>query len=319
MHCSANVGAERRQRDPVRALRHRQDDAVGRPRPPADRRRRARLDRGRHLQLRGRLLRQADRPRQGGRAGHRRGALDAGHDHRERAAAGRQGAGGDRPAGARPDRRLDHREHALRLPARLQPERRRGRRGPHPETIVLLTADAFGVLPPVVDPRHRRRSCTTSSPASPPSSPAPRSASPSRRPTFSPASARRSCRSKPSVYAELLADRMEKHQARCVLLNTGWSGGPYGIGKRISIKYTRALLNAALDGTTRRRPDRAARDLRPDDARPSARASPPRSSTRATPGRTRRPTTTAATKLRDMFRKNYEDKGFAALGIDDKL
>src|SRR5437870_7167278 len=53
---------------------------------------------------------------------------------------------------------------------------------------------------------------------------------------------------KPSVYATLLREKMEKHRARCVLLNTGWSGGPYGVGKRISIKDTRALLNAALRG-----------------------------------------------------------------------
>ena len=41
---------------------------------------------------------------------------------------------------------------------------------------------------------------------------------------------------------------MERFDARCILLNTGWSGGPYGVGKRISIKHTRALLDAALDG-----------------------------------------------------------------------
>jgi phosphoenolpyruvate carboxykinase (ATP) len=54
---------------------------------------------------------------------------------------------------------------------------------------------------------------------------------------------------RPSVYAKLLREKMESHKARCVLLNTGWSGGAYGTGKRISIKDTRALLNAALDGS----------------------------------------------------------------------
>jgi len=53
---------------------------------------------------------------------------------------------------------------------------------------------------------------------------------------------------KPSVYAELLADRMEKHNTRCVLLNTGWTGGAYGTGNRMSLKATRALLDAALNG-----------------------------------------------------------------------
>lgn len=52
----------------------------------------------------------------------------------------------------------------------------------------------------------------------------------------------------PSVYAGLLKLKMLKHGAACWLVNTGWVGGPYGIGKRISIKYTRALLNAAMDG-----------------------------------------------------------------------
>ena len=89
---------------------------------------------------------------------------------------------------------------------------------------------------------------------------------------------------KPSVYAELLRDRMEKHQTRCVLLNTGWSGGPYGVGARMSLKHTRALLDAALDGEARRRADRAARHPRPHGAHSRARACPTRSSTRATPG-----------------------------------
>ena len=52
----------------------------------------------------------------------------------------------------------------------------------------------------------------------------------------------------PSEYAKLLTQKIEKHKARCWLVNTGWTGGPYGVGQRISIKYTRALLNAALNG-----------------------------------------------------------------------
>ena len=52
----------------------------------------------------------------------------------------------------------------------------------------------------------------------------------------------------PSFYAELLTKKMARYGATCWLLNTGWVGGRYGVGKRISIKYTRAILNAALDG-----------------------------------------------------------------------
>jgi phosphoenolpyruvate carboxykinase (ATP) len=55
----------------------------------------------------------------------------------------------------------------------------------------------------------------------------------------------------PSRYAELLADKITKHNVSCWLVNTGWSGGPYGVGERMKIEYTRALLNAALDGSLR--------------------------------------------------------------------
>ena len=68
MHCSANVGPEGRHRDLLRPVRHRQDHAVGRPEPHADRRRRARLGQGRRLQLRRRLLRQVHQAVEGSRA-----------------------------------------------------------------------------------------------------------------------------------------------------------------------------------------------------------------------------------------------------------
>jgi phosphoenolpyruvate carboxykinase (ATP) len=52
----------------------------------------------------------------------------------------------------------------------------------------------------------------------------------------------------PAVYAELLKQKIERYKSNCWLVNTGWIGGAYGVGKRISIKHTRALLNAALSG-----------------------------------------------------------------------
>jgi phosphoenolpyruvate carboxykinase (ATP) len=52
----------------------------------------------------------------------------------------------------------------------------------------------------------------------------------------------------PGVYADLLSEKMNHHGATAWLINTGWSGGPYGVGNRMKIKYTRAMLNAALDG-----------------------------------------------------------------------
>jgi len=53
----------------------------------------------------------------------------------------------------------------------------------------------------------------------------------------------------PSVYGNLLRDKIAKHGATCWLVNTGWTGGPYGEGSRMPIKATRALLRAALDGS----------------------------------------------------------------------
>ena len=123
---------------------------------------------------------------------------------------------------------------------------------------------------------------------------------------------------KPSVYAELLGDRMEKHQTRCVLLNTGWSGGPYGVGSRMSLKYTRALLDAALDGQL---------DDVPTEQLDILGLTVP-TECPGVPAEILNPRNTwedpaaydaAATKLRDMFRANYEAKGFAELGIDAKM
>ena len=52
----------------------------------------------------------------------------------------------------------------------------------------------------------------------------------------------------PLVYAQLLEKKIQKNKSTCWLVNTGWTGGPYGVGKRMEIRYTRALLNAALEG-----------------------------------------------------------------------
>lgn len=52
----------------------------------------------------------------------------------------------------------------------------------------------------------------------------------------------------PAYYGELLADRIRNHDVDCWLVNTGWTGGPYGVGHRMPIEHTRALLNAAIEG-----------------------------------------------------------------------
>ena len=58
----------------------------------------------------------------------------------------------------------------------------------------------------------------------------------------------------PGVYADLLGKKMAKHDAACWLVNTGWSGGPYGVGKRMKISYTRAMIRAILNGSLAQTP-----------------------------------------------------------------
>ena len=60
----------------------------------------------------------------------------------------------------------------------------------------------------------------------------------------------------PTVYAGLLGEKMTKHNVACWLVNTGWSGGPYGVGQRMEIAHTRALITAALDGSLAQVPTR---------------------------------------------------------------
>ena len=121
-----------------------------------------------------------------------------------------------------------------------------GRAG-HPTDIVMLTADAFGVLPPIsrLTPEqamyhflsgYTARLAGTERGVSEPQA------------TFSTCFGAPFMPRHPSVYAEMLGDLMQRHGARCWLLNTGWTGGAYGTGRRMPIKATRALLRAALDG-----------------------------------------------------------------------
>ncbi|MEY2784445.1 MAG: hypothetical protein RL277_649 [Planctomycetota bacterium] len=191
-----------------------------------------------------------------------------------------------------------------------------GSRGGHPETIVLLTADAFGVLLPVsiLDGKqvmyHFVSGFTAKLAGTEVGVTEPQAA-------FSACFGAPFMAHKPVVYAKLLRAKMEQHKTRCILLNTGWSGGAYGVGKRISIKDTRALLNAALRG-----------DL--DEGKVQYEMHPILNLKMPTscPGvdaRILNPRNTwsdkaaydaAATKLRDMFRKNFEDKKFGELGIE---
>ncbi len=123
------------------------------------------------------------------------------------------------------------------------------KRGGHPKNIILLTCDASGVMPPLArltpdQALYQFISGYTSKIAG-------TEVGLGKEPemTFSACFGGPFMVHHPYYYAELLKRKILRYDVHCWLVNTGWIGGPYGIGKRISIKYTRALLNAALDGS----------------------------------------------------------------------
>jgi len=117
-----------------------------------------------------------------------------------------------------------------------------------PQNIIMLTADAFGVLPPIsrLTPAqamyhfisgYTAKVAGTEKGVTEPTA------------TFSACFGAPFMPRHPAVYGELLRDLMAEHNAGCWLVNTGWTAGPYGTGYRMPIKATRAMLNAALDGS----------------------------------------------------------------------
>ncbi len=119
--------------------------------------------------------------------------------------------------------------------------------GGHPANIIFLTCDAFGVLPPIsrLSPEqamyhfisgYTARVAGTEKGVTEPS------------PVFSACYGAPFMPLHPRRYAELLGERIRRHGSRVWLINTGWTGGAYGVGERIDIPHTRAMVNAALDG-----------------------------------------------------------------------
>src|SRR5215472_8190579 len=125
-------------------------------------------------------------------------------------------------------------------------------RGGQPRNVVMLTADAFGVMPPIarltppqamyhfLSGYTARVAGTEKGLGSEPEA------------TFSTCFGAPFLPRRPEVYGQMLAELIARHNADCWLVNTGWSGGQYGVGSRMSIHHTRALLRAALDGSLAR-------------------------------------------------------------------
>ncbi len=125
-------------------------------------------------------------------------------------------------------------------------------RGGLPKNVVMLTADAFGVLPPIskLSPAQAMYHFLSGYTAKVAGTETGLGAEPQA--TFSTCFGSPFLPRRPEVYGRLLADLISDHGVDCWLVNTGWSGGAYGIGSRMSIRHTRALLTAALDGSLAR-------------------------------------------------------------------
>jgi phosphoenolpyruvate carboxykinase (ATP) len=120
--------------------------------------------------------------------------------------------------------------------------------GGHPEHVVFLTADAFGVLPPIsrLTPEQAMYHFLSGYTAKVAGTERGLGKEPSA--TFSAGFGEPFLPRHPDVYAKLLGERLEKHKAACWLVNTGWVGGAFGTGERIKLAYTRAMVNAAIEG-----------------------------------------------------------------------
>src|SRR5882672_2645662 len=119
--------------------------------------------------------------------------------------------------------------------------------GGHPKNVIFLTADAFGVLPPISKlttdqamyhflSGYTAKVAGTEAGVEKP------------EPDFSTLFGAPFFPLRPKVYAEMLGRRMQEHGSQCWLVNTGWFGGPYGVGARMKLPYTRAMVNAAIGG-----------------------------------------------------------------------
>jgi len=119
----------------------------------------------------------------------------------------------------------------------------------HPKNIIMLTADAFGVLPPIskLTPEQAMYHFLSGYTAKLAGTEKGLGSEPQA--TFSTCFGAPFMPRHPSVYGNMLRDHIAEHNVKCWLVNTGWTGGVYGVGHRMPIKYTRALLHGALDGT----------------------------------------------------------------------
>ena len=177
-------------------------------------------------------------------------------------------------------------------------------RGGHPENVVFLTADAFGVLPPIarLSPEQAMYHFLSGYTAK---------VAGTERGVTEPRAAFSACFGAPflpqhaTVYADLLGGKLRTHGSRAWLVNTGWTGGRYGVGSRMKLGHTRAMVTAALDGDL---------DCAPTTVDPAFGLHVP-TQVPGVPAEVLQPRDTwadgsaydaAAAELADMFRRNFE-------------
>lgn len=120
-------------------------------------------------------------------------------------------------------------------------------KGGNPNTVIFLTADAFGVLPPISKLSKEAAMYHFMSGYTSKLSGTERGITDPKA-TFSACFGEPFMLRSPYVYAELLGKKIEQNETEVYLVNTGWTGGPYGIGKRMNLSYTRAMVKAAISG-----------------------------------------------------------------------
>jgi phosphoenolpyruvate carboxykinase (ATP) len=121
--------------------------------------------------------------------------------------------------------------------------------GGQPRNVVMLAADAFGVLPPIAKLSPAQAMYHFLSGYTAIVAGTEKGAGSAPKATFSACFGAPFLPRPPQAYGRMLADLIARHGADCWLVNTGWSGGPYGVGQRMAIRHTRALIAAALDGS----------------------------------------------------------------------
>ncbi len=155
--------------------------------------------------------------------------------------------------GLREDRSIDYDDATITqntrasYPIHFIPNAVEPSRGGHPQTVVFLTADAFGVLPPIskLTPEQAQYQFLSGYTAK---------VAGTERGVTEPQATFSACFGAPflplhpGAYATMLGEKLAEHGSRVFLVNTGWTGGPFGVGSRMKLSYTRAMVNAVLRG-----------------------------------------------------------------------